>query len=334
MEKESFILNNLAGSSLRIARELGDQVSLKELVEALLRIWANSFPDQDLSFAELSSEDGVLQIYESELLRGSLSDDMNESLRMIPLNEINYCNLHFLKVGSLDRNLFFIGFEESPLGVFWWDGLETVENRALQQIIMGQVAIFSRWCSRFQQAQNLMHRDDLTGLYNFRYLEACLESEINRVQRFETKFSLLFIDLDNFKPVNDQYGHLSGSSVLKQLANLLRHELRDVDSIFRYGGDEFVVLLVETDAQKAFGVGDRLREKIEQHRFVVSKQKGIHITASIGIASCPDHSASSKELLSLADECMYKSKRAGKNKVAILEKSGSSTEEITEKEMG
>ena len=99
MEKESFILNNLAGSSLRIARELGDQVSLKELVEALLRIWANSFPDQDLSFAELSSEDGVLQIYESELLRGSLSDDMNESLRMIPLNEINYCNLHFFNIG-------------------------------------------------------------------------------------------------------------------------------------------------------------------------------------------------------------------------------------------
>lgn len=189
--------------------------------------------------------------------------------------------------------------------------------------------------ARMEDSEQMLQRDDLTGLYNYRSLEQTLDAELKRYFRFKTPFSLLFIDLDNFKPINDTYGHLVGSDVLKQVAAVLCDTTRDVDSVFRYGGDEFVVMLIESTSDHALKVAERLRSNIGMHTFRVGSEVCLQLTASIGVASCPDHGKDRQLLLQLADDSMYRSKRAGKNKVHVVEHKSSlqmpSTLEVREK---
>lgn len=190
-------------------------------------------------------------------------------------------------------------------------------NFSIIDFLVQQLQSSSKWFNRLEKTQALLHTDDLTGLYNYRYLDLCLETEIRRAQRFQTSFCLLFIDLDNFKPVNDVHGHLAGSQVLKQMADVLRECLREVDTIFRYGGDEFVVLLLETNRDTGTMAAERVRGLIAKHRFTVNKDECVQLTASIGVSICPEHSVEKEKLLNLADFCMYKSKRSGKNRVFV-----------------
>jgi diguanylate cyclase (GGDEF)-like protein len=174
-----------------------------------------------------------------------------------------------------------------------------------------------RWILKLDSTQALIYLDDLTGLYNYRYLDLALEAEIRRTQRFGTSFCILFIDLDNLKPINDKYGHLAGSQVLKQIAQVLREDLREVDSVFRYGGDEYVVLLLEANTNVGRITAERIRQKIEATGFRVEGGHTVNLTASIGVASCPEHGKDKATLLRLADESMYRSKNGGKNKVVV-----------------
>jgi len=175
----------------------------------------------------------------------------------------------------------------------------------------------SRWLRKLDRTQARLYRDDLTGLYNYRYLEIALEHELRRAERFQSNFCLLFIDLDGFKPINDQHGHLSGSGVLKQVAEVLREVLREVDVPIRYGGDEFVVLLLGASCAKGLLAAERVRRRIEECSFVVDGGR-THLTASIGVAAYPEHARDMVSLLKLADETMYSSKRNGKNRVTVV----------------
>ena len=175
----------------------------------------------------------------------------------------------------------------------------------------------SRWLRKLDRTQARLYRDDLTGLYNYRYLEIALEHELRRAERFQNNFCLLFIDLDGFKPINDQHGHLSGSGVLKQVAEVLRDVLREVDVPIRYGGDEFVVLLLGASCAKGLLAAERVRRRIEECAFVVDGGR-THLTASIGVAAYPEHARDMVSLLKLADETMYSSKRNGKNRVTVV----------------
>lgn len=174
------------------------------------------------------------------------------------------------------------------------------------------------WLAKMENAQELVYKDDLTGLYNYRYLEIILETEVRRAHRFNSCFSLMFIDIDNFKSVNDRYGHLNGSSILSQMAEVFRTTLREVDSIIRYGGDEFIILLIGADPDHAYIVSERLRRIIEQTEFELDTGKAVHLTVSIGVSSYPTHALTKKDIIQLADESMYKSKKLGKNKTSIV----------------
>ena len=172
------------------------------------------------------------------------------------------------------------------------------------------------WHRQLEKTQHLLYKDDLTGLFNYRYLHVALQNESVRYQRFAQGFSLLFLDLDNFKIINDQFGHGQGSSVLKDVALLLKDSVREVDIVVRYGGDEFVIILIGTNSLHASFAAERLREIIAQTPFYITKHSHpVYLTASIGIASCPEHTTDKNELLRLADERMYHGKRQGKNRV-------------------
>ena len=167
---------------------------------------------------------------------------------------------------------------------------------------------------RFAQAEALAHTDDLTGLRNDRALRA----EIDRAlaNRPKAPFSVLFLDLDHFKRINDDHGHLRGSSVLAEVGRVLRGCVRDIDTAARYGGDEFAVVLPTADSGEALKVAERIRRAIAEHPF----PENISLTVSIGVSSYPEHGSERDVILSLADAAMYRGKRAHRNVVYLAER--------------
>ena len=155
-------------------------------------------------------------------------------------------------------------------------------------------------------------KDEVTGLYNRRFFSIRLEEEISRYRRFNHPVSVVLLDLDGFKGVNDQMGHAAGDETLRDIAQILLKHSRGINVISRYGGDEFAVLLVETPKAGARLYADRIRQVVSTYPF----GHGVRLTASFGVASLPeDLAASPEDIIRLADEALYAAKRAGKNKV-------------------
>lgn len=163
--------------------------------------------------------------------------------------------------------------------------------------------------------------DSLTGLYNQKFLDVTLRSEVARANRYGTPVSVIFIDLDHFKEVNDTHGHQVGSQLLKEAAAVFRASVRESDYLLRFGGDEFVVILPSTNAIGALSVAERIRSAFAETRFDVREATGITsaydlcVTTSVGIATFPDCAASVDDLIHAADTAMYDAKRGGRNKV-------------------
>ncbi|GFO57078.1 diguanylate cyclase response regulator [Geomonas sp. Red276] len=179
--------------------------------------------------------------------------------------------------------------------------------------LLDQASLALDNAARYNFAKDLLYIDELTGLYNYRYLDVVLDRELKRADRFDSSLSLLFIDIDFFKTVNDMYGHLIGSRVLREVGSLLRKSVRDVDAVIRYGGDEYTIVLVETGLEGAAVVAERIRHSIEEHTFARADGLSIKLTVSLGYACSPKDASTKAELLELADQAMYRGKAGGKN---------------------
>jgi diguanylate cyclase (GGDEF)-like protein len=167
--------------------------------------------------------------------------------------------------------------------------------------------------------EELSNTDDLTKLYNRRYFMQLLELEFQRAQRYESRFSFVMIDIDNFKNVNDTCGHLLGDRILYEVAQILRENLRVHDLIGRYGGEEFALLMPETDVRGALVVAERYRKRVED--FIhIEDNKVLRVTISLGVAGYPHPAIKSvDDLIRLADNALYKAKNNGRNRVEVLE---------------
>jgi diguanylate cyclase (GGDEF)-like protein len=164
-----------------------------------------------------------------------------------------------------------------------------------------------------QKAEVLSVTDDLTRLYNSRYLNQALRRETKRATRTRRPLSLLFLDLDGFKTVNDTHGHLAGSKALAETAIIIRGCARETDIVARFGGDEFALILPETGQEGALAVAARIRERVATAQFLSSDGLSVHLTVSIGVATLPESAGSAEELLRAADAAMYRVKASGKN---------------------
>lgn len=193
----------------------------------------------------------------------------------------------------------------------------TKKDKELMLQLIDQAAIAIERSNLYQGMANLAITDDLTKLFNIRYLYRALNSEVKRSRRYSSSFSVIFLDLDSFKLVNDRHGHLSGSKTLTEVAGLLISALRDVDIIARYGGDEFVIVLPHTSVETALRIAERLQEDINNHLFLREDGISLRVTASFGIAGYPDHAKDEIELLRLSDQAMYMAKSLGKNRIVL-----------------
>lgn len=211
--------------------------------------------------------------------------------------------------------------------------LEAVrEGRAAQSFAESEAALLSALALplaaalansvRIAEAEKLSQTDDLTKLHNARYLRQYLIAEVKRARRYGSTVGALFFDIDDFKEINDCYGHLVGSHVLMEMATVILTGVRDTDVVARYGGDEFVVILPETNLDMAGRVAERMREKIAEHVFHGGRGLRLRLTASFGVAVFPQHSQSPQQLIADADAAMYEAKAARKNCVRFAAERG------------
>lgn len=169
---------------------------------------------------------------------------------------------------------------------------------------------------KYLEMEKKTYIDDVSSLYNQRYLAKALDSAILRASKENESFSVLFIDVDHFKKVNDTKGHLVGSGILSQLGDIIRENIRDIDVAFRYGGDEFLIILTDTDSKIALSVGERIRNQVENTVFEILGSR-IEITLSIGIACYPEHATTKEDVIELADQAMYYGKNKSRNIVFV-----------------
>jgi len=189
-------------------------------------------------------------------------------------------------------------------------------DMAFLEALADYAAIAIENARHVQRIHELTITDDCTSLYNARHLNFMLDTEIYRSHRYAFEFSLIFIDLDHFKNVNDTYGHLMGSKLLAEIGQAIKDKCRLIDLAFRYGGDEFVVLLPQTSKENAFGVARRLHKLIRETIWLKETNLNVTVTASVGIACYPTDSRTKTELLHLADEAMYLVKNTTRDNVA------------------
>ena len=189
------------------------------------------------------------------------------------------------------------------------------EDLAILAAVADFVAIAIANARQVEQISRLTIIDDLTGLYNDRHLHALLTYEMERAGRYAAPLSLVFIDLDHFKQVNDTWGHLIGSRILRETGQLIQQVIRRVDFAARYGGDEFVVILPSTSKAGALVLAEKLRQRIGEHPFCGDTGTPVRVTASFGVATFPEDGIDKQQLINRADLAMYRAKDAGRNNV-------------------
>lgn len=191
------------------------------------------------------------------------------------------------------------------------------EDRIVLSAVANELAVAVENSELYKLTRRLAVTDELTGLFNYRYLLERAEDEIGRARRFGRSLSLLMIDADEFKVYNDTHGHVAGDDALSELASVMRGAVRDIDVVCRYGGEEFAILLPETDPEGAFVVAEKVRETVAAHAFKnAAGDRTERLTVSIGLSTYPATATDREGLLRRADDALYVVKRSGRNRVS------------------
>lgn len=236
------------------------------------------------------------------------------------------------ELGITDDLLAFpISVESRVIGGIWVfaEGREFREDEVERaKLVAAQAELALVNSEKFLRARERAFVDDVTDLYNARYVLAAIEREVSRAHRYGLEVSVLFLDLDHFKRVNDEHGHLVGSGVLRELGVVLQECVRSIDTVGRYGGDEFALLLVDTGLFGATRVAERIRRTVAAQTFRGERDLELRLTLSAGVSSYPLHGVSWRDLLEKADKAMYLAKALGRDRVCsaddLREKAASS----------
>jgi len=253
-------------------------------------------------------------------LKGTLLDMVTKNKEPFYLSDVRHYRSPIMPFETGDIGSVFVLpmlYEKELLGIL---ALLTEKINALSpyQIelleVLGNQASTSIANARFHaEIERLAITDGLTGLFNHRYFQERLSQEFSRIARFSEPLSILIIDIDNFKKVNDAYGHPVGDSVLKAVADKIRKTIRNIDVPARYGGEEFAVILIGTDARGAVKMAERLRKAVMNTTFS-GENSTFNVTISTGISTYAEHIKRKEELIERADRALYQAKNSGRNR--------------------
>jgi len=245
-----------------------------------------------------------------------------------PINIDAVPNVEILTEGPLHDTLRDVGIEcgtvvavpmrgsDKEIGVLWlFEDGRPFRSGELDRarLIAGHAGLALRNAERFNEAKDRAFTDDVTEVYNVRYLMQATDREIHRADRYGNPLTVLFLDLDRFKLVNDQYGHLVGSRALRRLSEVLLTCIRQVDTLARYGGDEFTILLPDTPHDVALDIAERIRKLVAATSFEAGRDTPFRLSISIGVGTFPQHGRDRTSLLDVADKAMYRAKSLGRN---------------------
>jgi two-component system cell cycle response regulator len=297
----------------QIAETLAGPLTWDQLVRGLVNLIWDSLPLKVLGLElEGKEEDLPLEVYRRQadvsdaayqtfrdLLKGHLALEAEAPPATGPLPALLWEKIEVANItlaAGAGRDEPFTPEETELFRIFILQGEAGIKNLVL-----------------FDRVKSMAIRDALTGLYNYGYFKEALHYEVEKSRRYNTPLSLVFLDIDNFKQINDTLGHLKGDKIMRQVANILKQGIRQADLLSRYGGDEFVVLLSQTSAEQAMVVAERLRTLICQSD-INPLPHGLLVTVSIGVAGL-EPGMRTEALIKVADEAHYKAKQAGKNRV-------------------
>jgi diguanylate cyclase (GGDEF)-like protein/PAS domain S-box-containing protein len=201
--------------------------------------------------------------------------------------------------------------------IWVWERGRGVEEEDGTVLLEGIILDISDRKALETELEEMATRDPLTGLFNRREMSRVLEEELERARRYQRPMAVLWVDFDHFKDVNDTFGHAAGDSVLRSISRLLMGSVRSVDSIGRFGGEEFVIVLPEMDLEEARETAERLRRKVAEEPQPLGNDQTVPLTISVGVAVYPDHGQTASILCAAADKAMYLAKERGRNCVAM-----------------
>jgi diguanylate cyclase (GGDEF)-like protein len=306
-------------------RALSGILNLENLLNEILEVAERIFHFQkcqvflsnvaeDCIYLHASLANGNRRIFEKPSL---YVQDISSSAHNDEMNTTPYHREHGTNANSIDIPLISRGKIMGILRIITEKGTPPSEReRHLLSILSNSAAVAIDNSLLHKKTEELTITDGLTELFNYRYFRNKLSDEVRRADRYRQRFSLLMLDLDHFKNVNDQYGHQTGNIVLREVSGIIKQCLRDVDIVARYGGEEFVVILPQTGDNDALMIAERIRSSIEMAYFSnVQGQRDIQITISIGIASYPNGVHTAEQLLDKVDKALYDAKGDGRNKV-------------------
>ncbi len=197
-------------------------------------------------------------------------------------------------------------------------GIFKEKDKQMLSIVSRSAGLALENAELHNKMEELTTIDELTGIFNYRYFVRKLQEEKRRAHRYSLPLSLIMVDIDWFKKLNDNYGHEIGNIVLKNISKIINKCIRDVDIFVRYGGEEFVVILPQTLNSEASQIGERIRDQIEKASIHVDGAGKIKTTVSVGVSSFPENGKSQEELLSIADQALYRAKDEGRNVVCVI----------------
>jgi diguanylate cyclase (GGDEF)-like protein len=313
-----------------IAREATVAVDLKELLAKSCKKIQKAFEVSDVSVFLKDDEDLVLRAHHGDLtlcipesgrLRagvGSWGRALHESKTLVendlktnpdqPGIHLETVSRTCIPLVSFGQTLGLLVLSSSRAGSFRVSDIQPLESVA---DICATAIQNAHYVERVKQ---LAYLDGLTGIFNRRFFELRIEEEMERARRFETGMAVIMVDIDQFKRLNDEFGHLLGDEVLRQVSSIFSQQLRKIDVVCRYGGEEFAILLSQTSLQHAMGVSEKLRRLVENWQFPGVPRP---VTISAGTATYPDHGATRDEVVKAADAGLYAAKQAGRNCVRV-----------------
>jgi len=307
-------ISDVSGAAVMLVDD--DEVQAKQIVSKLGEMYKVEWvkdPDQALAKANGGNFDAIIistLLSEADGLRLASQIKSHEEVRNVPLlvfvdEDDQRTMLKALEMGINDYLTVPVDKNEMTARV-----RTQIRRKRYQEALK----------SNYQQSISMAVTDALTGLYNRHYLNTHLENMVRQALKNGKSLALMIMDMDHFKSVNDTYGHDVGDMVLKQLAEMIVQTSRSTDLAARFGGEEFVILMPETDSQAALGAANRMREIVESTPFNITNGEKLNRTVSIGVANLHPDGDSAESLLKRADEALYSAKHSGRNMVKVATK--------------
>jgi len=277
-----------------------------------LLVYSKNLSGRDVGKCRLHwNKDAIPTKYSSKEIDEVLDllEKQNTNLESWEVYKSGTSSYYSARIGLLDKQFFFCLWKvekDIPVEILNY----------LSRFIQNSHVMFQKW-KAFEKAQDLIYKDDVTGLYNQRRLMKDLDTCIQNWEDFKQHFCVLFVDVDHFKSVNDGHGHIVGTQLLKDVAEVINETVRTSDYLYRYGGDEFVVILPDEGIETGKIVGERILENVKNNKFTVQKTgEEKKISVSIGVATFPAHANNRQDILEIADKMMYEAKNTGRGRVS------------------